>query len=1806
MDLTPSVPADTSSTADVTPPSTPPSTLSPDDFAASIKAQYPQYKDVDNLTLAKAIVEKYPVYASKVDLTPPQTNDEPAPAEAYQSANPFGAVTPPVRTPETPPNADQQAAGDEFKKEQQARITARQPLMVEAANKGYGVDENAIQKVAAEQGVTLKPLLSTPEQYAEEKTGIERKVSIPFTDTKLPDAIGKPIIGIGDALTALQNVTTTPLVSLIRGTTQSQELGKQEQQTESNLDTDKLVTDAKAKQDAGQPLTADESKAVAADQFSSKIKSAYENLKSNPGPAAKELLLGALEDAPTYILASEVGAGVLDAASAIIKTGSQAERLAAIAEKAQQAIPKARSVGGVQGVDAAVDATKVADQATQDANTAAAVATTKDALVKPSLASTVGRETGVNAVAAPVAGEVQQSETGGKYDAAQLAQDLVSGSVLAAGGSLFKALNDARPLTSDEFTELQKAVNVAGLEDHPAVKELLPTLMDQARNPNFTDNGGKITPSTDRPVLSEQDARAAYGADHVPEGAGPQEIPGKTTVASSSAAPEITLFGGADPSTVKEEVSHFMQTLVQRRAAQGDPKFADLQNKIDTWEAAVRNHADEINKTAPAEERVTLPKGDELFAQAYVAHRGFANQAHPDVARVAIPDNILTEFDKLMGQYKDLGHEPPTRDITGLDEEGKPMIGVHTTETEPAAHEPPVNPDLEIPARSPSAEAAAAVFDKSRGRAPLPSETPPVPKSIRLPTEDGLLPRTQSRPPLPDLNAEQTKKEEAAFKSLPESQQRATPSALAPPSVRSARTAARVQRVLAHADRLTADPLAKEFLPERLQNLTASRAASPTMRAEFEDVRQANLDVARQMKAEPEKYFVPGEYADAPVRSFSTTTRAGKFGPQEEPEAPIVSATDRASKRLDEGLAKESAAQPDFTVRKSGETVPNPSRLPSLERIKRTSADEVRERRLNAKYGDDSPYVRYQLRPVNGFKKAVRTVEAKPDDRAPVVSAERPKPPPTDITPPREGETPEELGKRRAEEIKPVITGTIDEIKHFHPDNLGTKGTPGNETHAEAKGGALTKFMRYTDSADVLAALAGGKDGVFHTYMWTNPAKGDSYGIGVRRAAQVPLDQHFKDAKMNEYATIAWRRSPVKVALENGKPLTVTRAALVDLYNSAANTGTRRLMLKNGIIQKGLKGGDPIHVTEKDLHTLFDAMSPFDRKTANLMLEINRDKIKPELSRVSMIKDGSDHFQVENHWPRTVDRDQVQHEIKDMRDVYGQRQLEDEGFTQLREEHEHPIIFGDALSKFDNYLHKAAKYIGLAIPVRDALMVLGHPDVGKALLSSMGPRFRNNMMKYLNDISAMNPPNKSPFDKVFQFLSRNAAIEALGYRPTTILKTYLGSALNMTTQMSAHENAAFGKNHAWVIAHPQEAAKIFNEEIAPHSPYTADRYDPRQTQRILGYLGEADNLASNKAVQLYKEVQDVSIKPHNLVERQSAIAHWRMQNELHPDRSPADKAWELEKAIRRSQNTVSQLDMSEFGRDVSKNNWMKLGFMFTSPVQKARDLLRMGLMDFQRSGKTSQDYAKFVSTYAAVTAAMIAVPAALRPLTTAIYNGFQPPKKEKTAGDYIAESLIDAADLAQPIAGQTFRSMYEYWKNPSAHSLAQSNVVSKYILDDFAGGILDAAREVNKKGWSGADAEKMKKAYEKIITGASGVAGVPGVDVSIGYGGGIAKAVEATGSPELHAPPSQAVKTPQRFIDGNPKAPKDIQLSDADYKTLMSAHTAALEAIKSLRSETDFKKLSPEKQKSMEKATYNRIVAPVRSRVTAEAASRLK
>jgi hypothetical protein len=51
--------------------------LSPQEFATKVKSKYPEYKDIDDVTLAQRVIEKYPEYADRVSMDEVGSSQQP-------------------------------------------------------------------------------------------------------------------------------------------------------------------------------------------------------------------------------------------------------------------------------------------------------------------------------------------------------------------------------------------------------------------------------------------------------------------------------------------------------------------------------------------------------------------------------------------------------------------------------------------------------------------------------------------------------------------------------------------------------------------------------------------------------------------------------------------------------------------------------------------------------------------------------------------------------------------------------------------------------------------------------------------------------------------------------------------------------------------------------------------------------------------------------------------------------------------------------------------------------------------------------------------------------------------------------------------------------------------------------------------------------------------------------------------------------------------------------------------------------------------------------------------------------------------------------------------------------------------------------------------------------------------------------------------------------------------------------------------------------------------------------------------------
>jgi hypothetical protein len=180
----------------------------------------------------------------------------------------------------------------------------------------------------------------------------------------------------------------------------------------------------------------------------------------------------------------------------------------------------------------------------------------------------------------------------------------------------------------------------------------------------------------------------------------------------------------------------------------------------------------------------------------------------------------------------------------------------------------------------------------------------------------------------------------------------------------------------------------------------------------------------------------------------------------------------------------------------------------------------------------------------------------------------------------------------------------------------------------------------------------------------------------------------------------------------------------------------------------------------------------------------------------------------------------------------------------------------------------------------------------------------------------------------------------------------------------------------------------------------------------------------------------------NHAERASVVAAHRAISELNPEWSDAEVSDHVEKMVRRTQNAISSLDMSEFLRQTKRQPFLGLAFMFTNQAAKLRDTLRLAALRYTHSHRTPADKARISATAGLVFSSAVVMPAVVRALWGQVRQGFrdQEDAKTRSAGQLLAGGVADLADVAHPVIGDLARVLTRGDVGDSVNSRALAQI----------------------------------------------------------------------------------------------------------------------------------------------------------------------
>lgn len=504
--------------------------------------------------------------------------------------------------------------------------------------------------------------------------------------------------------------------------------------------------------------------------------------------------------------------------------------------------------------------------------------------------------------------------------------------------------------------------------------------------------------------------------------------------------------------------------------------------------------------------------------------------------------------------------------------------------------------------------------------------------------------------------------------------------------------------------------------------------------------------------------------------------------------------------------------------------------------------------------------------------------------------------------------------------------------------------------------------------------------------------------------------------------------------------------------------------------------------------------------------------VRPGLFEAFREQKGYDLEPVENYW-RTRRNRQNQDApglIEPMR-KHMNRALENLGFLKERApEVKTPYLVGDFFQDFHDIVYQGAVVTHMTRRVRNAELIFKDKRMQEVIQSRFGQGMLRRLDQIIENGKLIFTEPRSGAERTAAILNRNMAKALLTVNPRTYVKQ-IGGALKLMGVMDVADVAAGAKD-----AYSAQVSAILKD-----SPYFRNRYQEAIFRRMTPSLGERgailgrsrlkDSVKRLASRHVYGAIQDLTDRIELLNNFDAFSARTAIAAGLRDGRRRGLSGPELdhyaatqaEYAIRRTNNTSSQLDMSGMANDLRGTIGSSL-LMFTSDSNKSYNMLASAR---QQGGKAYAKAATAVALDAAWGAAVTTLlgSAGIAAVARLVSGRDKTDSEEKRAGIgetfarafarnaagivYFGDSAVDA------IGRGVDKMMGRYTAD---HPVFETPVAS--VMEDLASGIglaVAAAGEVGdeyasgpKEGESKA-ANDAKKSAEQIAESLSKLAGLP-------------------------------------------------------------------------------------------------------------------
>lgn len=639
-------------------------------------------------------------------------------------------------------------------------------------------------------------------------------------------------------------------------------------------------------------------------------------------------------------------------------------------------------------------------------------------------------------------------------------------------------------------------------------------------------------------------------------------------------------------------------------------------------------------------------------------------------------------------------------------------------------------------------------------------------------------------------------------------------------------------------------------------------------------------------------------------------------------------------------------------------------------------------------------------------------------------------------------------GKKRNREK--VISTATDQIETRNAKRIAKKGLTADARREPTGTKGLVKRLFLDDQAsqETKSEAIGGRDQLTQDVTFNNLQRGNRGMLDIEFEAVDVLRELGMTGKEFDTIVRAKKRSvfpsrrkdntietpfPAATFKNSGKrvgSLRMTSGERIDFYNNLKDSRSRREILKNkggGITLKdSVLSPDPIKIKEADIAAFLSSLTPREKEIGDAIFDWVNGPGKEIVNESWVRIHGSEIAFRDDYWMRMRDNTLEATDPEKAFNDWRTNMLDSYSAFKPRSGSQKPILIGDGLIKYFNYMQRIAAFSAKHESSLEAIRFLDDPKIKSAFQKQGRGDWLRDMKETIIADRGLGGRMPSTINTIMSSMIRRAQKGILAFRPHV-------NAFQLVSSMTASNE--MGRIVTPVLGGSKKA-KIL-AEMVEHSSVLRARLEGG-AQAIL-----TPGMNGNTAREFFtgESQSEFGLGGIRRMDASTIAGIWesaKKQAREEGDPSLDNVARITERVVGRTQPTWDLLTNSSIARDAKNNALLKAMVMFTSQRNKNFNMALRSIDEFSVSDKSTSDLSKMIAGVGVPLVVSQILIEGIRRAAFFAYSGFQD-----------TESDEEFVDRATGMAWSFLRSSLSNWLiGGDAIGIIGDNIVGD-ITGDF-------------------------------------------------------------------------------------------------------------------------------------------------------------